>query len=250
MLEELNVPYQHVEEARPHSRLVRKYNPTGKVPVLLVFENGGGGDRGGDDDLAAEPPSLVLADSSAINTYLGDKYGWEPNGGTWQMVPPVGTRERTLYDQTILFIVSELDAQGMWMYRKHVDPELAPRYFESIPALAEVSRRQFRRYGAVLAPQCNPYLLGERFSAADILFVGLLDWAQSVGWLEAASGSGDNDSFRNLAAYLRLCRSRPAYRRTVERHRESVRRKRARGSRDGNIVAGDVNGRRGRRSKL
>jgi glutathione S-transferase len=51
-------------------------NPRGKFPALEDRSTG-----------------LVLAESAAINTYLGDKYG------DGSIVPRAGSNERALYDQ-------------------------------------------------------------------------------------------------------------------------------------------------------
>ena len=54
MLEEMGIPYAYVS-ASPHSETVNKYNPSGKVPILL------------DGD-------AVITDSNEIMTYLTDKH--------------------------------------------------------------------------------------------------------------------------------------------------------------------------------
>ena len=54
MLEELNVPYQHVL-AKPASAIAKQFHPQGKIPILV------------DGD-------FVVYESAAINTYLGTKY--------------------------------------------------------------------------------------------------------------------------------------------------------------------------------
>jgi len=249
MLEELGLKYELVEDARPLSRRAKAYNATGKVPVLLEF---GHCRSGGDGDDAT--PSFVLAESVAINTYLGDKYGPQAVAdGTIEhpLVPsllaaPTSTtaagaattpardasaesmKERATYDQTVSFLQSELDVQGMWMYRKHVE---MGQYFGAVPELAKICRRHFRKYSAAAAAQCRPYLLGEKFTAADILYVHLLDWCQSVGWhLDEEGEENDNDNGHadtvpwpsNLDAYLQLCRQRPAYQRYLALQRQSL----------------------------
>merc|ERR1719210_1550627 len=101
MLEELGVPYELVPvnpmagEARKSD--FRGLNPHAKVPCL----------QDGD---------FVLSESAAINTYLGDKFG--------RLVPQHGTQERALYDQWCFFLMSELDAQALYIHRKHVDLEM------------------------------------------------------------------------------------------------------------------------------
>ena len=60
----------------------------------------------------------------------------------------------------------------------------------------------------------GPYLLGARFSAADILLVHCCDWAEIIGgeWAGwAAEPGADDDGFDALRGYLRTCRARGAY---------------------------------------
>ena len=186
MLEELGVPYENIQ-VMPVSRGVQKYNKTGKVPVLLEF-----------DSVQQKDPSFVLYESVAINTYLGDKYGGTNQG----LVPPTGTRERATYDQTVCFILSEMDAQGLWIHRKH-DTNAMAKFFGDIPEAVVAAQKQFDRINDELATQLNPYLLGKTFTAADILYVHCLDWAKSIGW----HGSWPE----NVEGYRQLCHDRPAY---------------------------------------
>lgn len=183
MLEELGLQYENIE-AMPASRGVRKYHKTGKVPVLLEF-----------DSTDAKDPSFVLFESVAINTYLGDKYG----SSTW-LVPLAGTRERATYDQVVCYILSELDAQGLWIHRKH---EAMGQFFGHIPQAVEAAQKQFDRINEDLSGRLNPYILGSNFTAADILYIHCLDWAKGIGWHTAWPA--------NVEAYRQLCHERPAY---------------------------------------
>jgi len=203
MLEELGLPYRIVEEAMPISRAVRKYVSTGKVPVLLEFD-----DKPTPD---FQNPSFVLSESAAINSYLCDRYG---GGGLLgekeqqpppQLIPPPCTRERALYDQAVSCILSELDAQGLWLHRKH---EALAQHFGAIPDAVVAARKQFDRINAHLAQQLHPYLLGSHFTAADILYVHCLDWAKGIGW------HGEWPS--NVESYRQLCHERPAYQRAKQ----------------------------------
>ena len=55
LLEELGLAYEHLNFT-PHSEEVLRYNPSGKVPVLVDAD-------------------AVISDSTAIMTYLADKHG-------------------------------------------------------------------------------------------------------------------------------------------------------------------------------
>merc|ERR1711861_124361 len=96
MLEELGVKYKHVE-AKPHSPDATRMNPMGKIPSL----------QDGD---------FIMYESAAINTYLGDKF----RGATGaDLVPAAGTTQRGRYEQLVSFLSMEVDAQGLWIHRKH-----------------------------------------------------------------------------------------------------------------------------------
>lgn len=189
MLEELGIPYEILDD-KPLGRRVRSFVKSGKVPVLLEYDNSNKG----------EEPSFVLYESSSINTYLGDKYGADK-----KLVPTAGTRERALYDQTVSCITTELDAQGLWIHRKH---EPMGKFFGFIPEAVEAGKQNFTRMNEQLAEQLNPYLLGENFTAADILYVHCLDWSKSIGW--------HADWPANIQSYRELCHQRQAYQVTNE----------------------------------
>jgi glutathione S-transferase len=184
MLEELGIPYQHVN-ASPQSEDVLKYNPLGKIPILV------------------EEDGFVLYESGAIVTYLGDRYRTKNHA----LVPPAGTRDRGLYDQTLSVLLTELDAQGLWIHRKH---EAMGQFFTYIPSAVEHARKYFHKTNRALIEQlkdtkAGPYLLGSSFTAVDIVYVHCLDWSAAIGW---------NDKWKNdpvVGQYLELCKSRPAY---------------------------------------
>ena len=158
MLEELSIPYDY-EPVQPQSKKVLKYNPLGKVPVLI--EDG-----------------FSLYESCAINTYLGDKYCSE----SLRLVPECGSRQRGLYDQTVSVLISELDAQGLWIHRKH---EAHGRYFSFVPDAVTHARKYFNKTNRTLMKQLEhggPYLLGNDFTAADIIYVHCLEWSSDIKW--------------------------------------------------------------------
>lgn len=189
MLEELRIPYEHLPH-RPFSRNVRAYHPSGKVPLLLVY-----------DDATATTPSFQLTESVAINTYLGDLYS---SSSSSPLVPLPGTRARAQYDQVCCTILSELDAQGLWIHRKH--GQMGKRFGE-IPEAVEAAHQQFTRMLPTLlvANDNRPYLLGNDFTAADILLVHCLDWAEHIGWNNVDDGTNPWNE------YVQRCHDRPAY---------------------------------------
>jgi len=188
MLQELGVPYEH-STAPPWSDDVKQYHPMCKVPVLVV------------DD------TFSLYESAAINTFLGDVYH-DTEGRA--LVPLVPSIERAKYDQTILCIMTEIDAQGLWIHRKHA---ALGKVFGEIPDAVAAAKNQFAKANQTVSLQLDPYLLGESFSAADILYVHCLDWAIAIGWQD--TWDKDNIMAPRLVEYLKLCRSRPAYEQSV-----------------------------------
>ena len=88
----------------------RLLNPKEKIPVLV------------DGD-------LILSESAAIVTYLGDTYGQDSF-----LVPRPYTQERALYNQWNSFIQMELDAHTLYVLRKHRD--LTHLYGEAPAAVA------------------------------------------------------------------------------------------------------------------
>ena len=134
----------------------RALNPKEKIPVLV------------DND-------LILTESAAIVTYLGDTYGVETG-----LVPKPYTIARAHYNEWASFIQMELDAHTLYVMRKHRD--LAELYGEA-PAAVDAAIAGFNKQITV-AERClteRPYLLGDTFTAADLLLMTCLDWAEVYG---------------------------------------------------------------------
>jgi glutathione S-transferase len=226
MLEELGVKYEIDELVRPQSRRARQYSGAGKVPILLHYAE------------TADPP-LVLTESLAINTYLGDtfpirsetdasEHGDDAASATDPSaypppplhMPSFGTLERVKYDQLACCILSELDASSLWVHHKHTSPDLA-KVFGFIPELAAPCRANFAKANCELALQCRPYLLGPNFTPVDIAYVHCLEWATRQQWDDNTNSSGSDDEVEEWPAalldpYLARCRARPAYRRAQQ----------------------------------
>ena len=156
-LEELGVDYRFhlidLMKGEGQSGEFLKLNPYGKLPVLV------------DGD-------LVLTESAAICTYLGDKH---PDA---ELVPRPGTAERGRYDQWCYFVLTELE-QPLWSIHKHrfVFPE-----DKKVPQMLEVAPWEFQRAIDVLITGLGSreYLAGDSFSPADILLTHTLLWARAL----------------------------------------------------------------------
>lgn len=132
----------------------RALNPKEKIPVMV------------DGD-------LVLTESAAIVTYLGDRFGG--------LVPASGTVERARYDEWLSYILMELDAHTLYVMRKHGD--LRHLYGEA-PAAMAAARAGFGKQLRWARPRIEAagYLVGEDFTGVDILMTTCLDWAVAYGF--------------------------------------------------------------------
>ena len=158
-----------------------KINPAGKVPAL----------RDGD---------MVLTESAAIVTYLGDKFPEK------QLVPAAGTAARAKYDQWCYFVLSELE-QPLWTKGKHTF--ILPQD-KRVPAIIETAKWEFRKALNILSRglEGNRYILGDTFSAADILIGHTLTWAVTAK---------QPIEFQNVKDYAALIQGREAVQRAVAR---------------------------------
>lgn len=195
MLEELSLPYERIL-ADPRSTEASATNPMGKIPSLIHGD-------------------FVMYESVAINTYLGDVFRGKT--GLPDLVPVAGTIERGLYEQKIATLLSEIDAQALWIHRKH---KAMAHVFGNAPEAVTHAENQFHRVFDVLVADLyisGDYFLGTTFSAVDIMFVHCINWAEMIGWGgKWTSGETTDEKIIHLCDYLTRCRSRPAYIRSME----------------------------------
>ena len=171
---ELGLEFRSIEGVELlHSDELKKVNPMGKVPAVVID---------------GEP----LFEAAAICTYLADLV---PEKG---LISPSGTRERALHMQWVSFALSELEAY-VWSNARNtfVLPEE-----KRITALFEQNNKAFIHAAKVLDKIMadNDYLVGNRFSITDILVGFTLNWGNGVGLLEQTP---------NLQAYLARLKKRP-----------------------------------------
>lgn len=172
MLAELDVEHEQIrvnfDEMDSHLDELHRINPMKKLPTLV------------DGD-------TVITESSAICAYLADKYPQK------KLAPEVGSVERGIYYR-YMFIAGNtfepafsLDSIGM-----------------EYPDAFSVGWGDMTRVKATieeLTPE-KGWVLQEQFSAADIIFGGLLDFAAKVGWLNPSP---------KVEAYISRIRLRPCY---------------------------------------
>jgi glutathione S-transferase len=133
----------------------RALSPRGKIPLF-------------------EDADLMIGESAAIVLYLADRYR---DHGVF--APESGTNDRARHDELCFFIMSEMDA-ALYTIRRHAGlPEI---YGESSVAV-DAARAYFLRSTKEMEFRLRddrPYLLGSKFSVADLLLKTCLDWAGFV----------------------------------------------------------------------
>ena len=178
MLEELGEQYEFClvdfKKGESQSPEYLAINPAGKVPAF------------GHD-------GLLLLESAAILAYLGDIHPAS------KLVPVAGTAERAVYDQWSYFALCELE-QPLWTIGKNTFAlPKEHRCAEIFPTAQWEFQKALTLFSAGLGD--NPYILGENFSAADILLGHTLLWA--IAFKQPIKQE-------NLVAYVDRMKSRPA----------------------------------------
>lgn len=190
MLEELGVEYKFhfvdLMNGEGRSEQYLSINPAGKVPSLK------------DDE-------LVLTESAAILTYLGDKYGNAP------LIPTPGSSKRGAHDQWLCFAIAELE-QPLWTVGKH---KFALPKERRVAEIFETAAWEFQQALALLSAGLgeNDYILGADFSAADILIGHTLFWGLSFK---------QPIEQQNLCAYINRIKDRPARLAAIEKESQAA----------------------------
>lgn len=171
LLAELGAPYELTkllpEERKSAEHLAR--HPLGRVPALEL------------DD------GTIMFESAAICLQLADLH---PDAG---LIPPLGSAERALVYQWVLYGMTELEAPLYhWVREVAQDANESP------------SRERFAHAAAALetALEGREWLLGERFTVADVICASVLGSAHSRGLLGEWPG---------LQAYVERGEARPAF---------------------------------------
>ena len=183
MLEELGEPYDiHLVSFKKGENRQPAYlaiNPMGKLPAL----------RHGD---------VVVTEAAAICTYLADAF---PNAG---LSVPIGDRRRGIYLKWLFFGPS------------CVEPAIAERAFprKEPPPRTALGFGDFDTVMDVLAKgvgAANPYLMGEQFTAADVIIGSGLRWGTMFKLIPERP---------EFAAYLARLNQRPALQRATEKDKK------------------------------
>jgi glutathione S-transferase len=181
LLEEIGTDFKIVpidmskQEHKSEAHL--RVHPHGQVPALT-------------DD------GLTLIESAAICMHLADKFP------AAKLAPALGTPERGRYYQWIVYSIATLEPPVLQVFMNTVQlPEA-----ERSAAQATAGREKFAEVAKVIVDGLggHPYLLGEQFSAADVMIGSTLAWASFMGLL---------DGQPVLATYVERLVQRPAYQR-------------------------------------
>ncbi|BBE73733.1 glutathione S-transferase family protein [Oharaeibacter diazotrophicus] len=178
LLEELGAPYdvrfldlEADDQLKPDFLAV---NPMGKVPTIVH--------RG-----------AVVTEQVAVTIYLADAF---QGAG---LAPAIGDPLRGPYLRWIAFEGSCFEPAIMDRYLKR---EPAPRSMSPFADPDTTIRTILDRIAE------GPYLLGERFSAADVLWGVSLDWITRFGLLERTPALGAYlDRVTNRPAFLRVAKT-------------------------------------------
>jgi len=156
-------------------------NPRQKIPLLQ------------DDD-------FTIGESAAIIAYLSRTYS-RPG----QSLIPESERDFARWLEWCFFITTELDATSLYVMRRHTD--LKHIYGDGpdvVKSAAEYFRKLLRHVDVALSDG-RQYLMGARFTSADILLTTCLTWAirYDVGVCDSAH------------PYLERTTARAAYKQAV-----------------------------------
>jgi glutathione S-transferase len=184
-LRELAVPFElkivdRTKDAQKSAAYL-KLNPNGRIPVLV------------DGD-------VVLFEAAAITMYLADRH---PEGG---LAPPQRSRERGAFYKWMVHLTNTPQAEfRSWYYPwERVSDGAA-----TDDAKATAEKRLDQMFDLIEAQLgAGPWLLGERFSGADLFLFMLVEWGLGM--------KRPPHSLPALGTHARRVLARPAVRATLE----------------------------------
>ncbi|MBZ0223693.1 MAG: glutathione S-transferase family protein [Dokdonella sp.] len=181
LLEELGIPFEiRVIDFRKDEQRSAEYlaiNPMGKVPAL-------------------RHDGTVVTETVAIYIYLADRFG------AAKLAPALDDPDRGSYLRWLVFYAACFEpAVGDRAAKRPPVPRSQSGYGDFESVMTTVNDQ--------LA--AGPYLLGERFSAADVL------WANALRWI---TGFKLIDSNPQIEAYMKRVLDRPAQLRAVAADQE------------------------------
>jgi len=174
MMEELGVPYERVridirDEKSRANPAFRAASPMGKVPAL-------------------EDGAVRIWDSGAICAYLADQYP------AAKLAPPIGSPDRGAYLMWLMYTNSV------------IEPAMGEKFGGLKPNTVSYGWGNWEQMLSTLrgALERGPWILGERFCAADVLLGMSCNFLRQFKMIE-------NEPV--LFAYADRCAARPAFQR-------------------------------------
>jgi len=182
LLEELGVPYELVrldpKKGETRSPEHRARQPLGHVPAL-------------------EDGDVRIFESGAICLYLAERYG------EGKLLAPAGTAARAEAYQWFAFALTELEPPLAEISAEQRRPE-----GQVDAARIEAAKERFRAAAKAVdgALEGRTYLLGDTFSAADVVLGAVLSWGKFAAGL---------DGLPRASEYLARLKARPAFKRAT-----------------------------------
>jgi len=175
VLQEVGAKFEYIEAAGLFgSDELKQLHPLGKIPAFVHDDK-------------------VLFESVAIVNYICDLH---PDS---DLIPKTGTYERALHDQWSCYALAELET-WTWIMAKHSN--LLPEE-KRVAAVIPSAMEELRKSVAVVEQVLHgvDYLVGNKFSAADINIGYVLNQARAKGLVSPSS---------NIESYLTRIGDRPA----------------------------------------
>jgi glutathione S-transferase len=161
MLEELGVPYElrrvNVSAGEHRTDAYKKIHPLSHVPALVDGE-------------------VTMFESGAIVLYLADKFIDK------ELAPPPGSPLRAAYYQWFAYALTELEPHLNQISLQRRLPEAQRQ-----PVVTELGRAGFHKNVRALEEALadgREFLVGGRFSAADLIVGSMVGWASFMGLVE------------------------------------------------------------------
>lgn len=132
-------------------------NPRQKIPLLQDGE-------------------FLIGESPAIAAYLSDTYGSAEN-----TLIPIDARERATWLEWCFYVMTELDATSLYVMRRH---RALKHIYGEAPTAVEGAAEYFctqLRHAEQALRDGRDFLVGCRFTTADMLLTTCLDWAVDYG---------------------------------------------------------------------
>jgi len=182
LLEELGASYHlhrfDMKKGEHKSPEFLQVNPLGQVPTIVDHRHG----------------NVHQTESAAILIYLAESYN--------KLQPAPGTPDRAPYLQWIVYVPGAMEEPLLKVFLNGERSFLPAE--KRRPELIEEGKKRFNELVVPIkrALEGKEYLVGNQFTAADIMIGGSLNWGNSMGLLA---------DHKELQEYVKRVTSRPAF---------------------------------------